>query len=167
MCGSFWPFGVGGPPCQDPIIDKDSIPGRTPRALPSPPSACADGCRGVRARLASKGVLASCAPEHTEVSADYQFLGILSKCRRERARAAKGARPRPMPKVDAHRPCTCETIPAMQAWREPRIIIRVSRGLTCHALVSVGELCRANLQSHAHATRGPGKARCSTHAARF
>ena len=137
------------------------------RALPRPPSACADGCRGVRARLASKGVLASCAPVHTEVSADYQFSGILNECRRERARAAKGARPRPMPKVDAHGPCTCETIPAMQAWREPRIIIRVSRGLTCHALVSVGELCRANLQSHAHATRGPGKARCSTHDARY
>ena len=77
----------------------------------------------MRARLASKGVLASCAPVHTEVSADYQFSGILNECRRERARAAKGARPRPMPKVDAHGPCTCETIPAMQAWREPRIII--------------------------------------------
>jgi hypothetical protein len=51
-----------------------------------------------------------------------------------------------MPHAEAHGPCTSETIPAMQTWREPRIIIRVSRGLTCHALVSVGELCRANLQ---------------------
>ena len=136
----------------------------------SPPQSPLGLCRwvqGVCARLASQGVLASCAPAHTEVSADYQLLGILNECRRERARAAKGARPRPMPKVDAHGPCTCETIPAMQAWREPRIIIRVSRELTCHMLVSMGELCHANLQSHAHATRGPGKARCSTHDARY
>ena len=71
-----------------------------------------------------------------------------------------------MPKVDAHGPCACETIPAMQAWQEPRIITLTLRGLTWHALFSVGELCRSHLQSHAHATRGPGEsmmfyARCT------
>ena len=44
----------------------------------------------MRARLASKGVLASCAPEHTEVSADYQFSGILNKCRRETGTCGEG-----------------------------------------------------------------------------
>ena len=59
-----------------------------------------------------------------------------------------------MPKVDAHGPCACETIPAMQAWREPRIITITLRGLTWHALFSAGELGRANLQSHAHSHSG-------------
>ena len=133
---------------------------------PSPTQAPLGLCRwvqGVCARLASKGVLASCAPAHTEVSADYQLSGILNECRRERARAAKGGRPQPMPHADAHGPCTSETIPAMQTWREPRIIIRVTTGLAWQALFSVGELCQANLQNHAYATRGPGKAYWSTH----
>ena len=149
------------------IIDNNSSPA-LPEPSPGRPQPVLMGAGCVRAHLASQGALASSAPAHTEASADYQFSGILNECRRERARAAKGGgRPQPMPHADAHGPCTSETIPAMQTWREPQIIIRVSRGLTCHVLVSMGELCRANLQSHAHATRGPGKARCSTHDARY
>ena len=76
------------------------------------PLPSAAGC----AHLASKGVLASCAPAHTGVSADYQFSGTPNKCRREQAREAKGARPQPMPKVDTRKPCACGAIPAMQAY---------------------------------------------------
>ena len=80
-------------------------------------------------RLASKGVLASYAPAHTEVSADYQLPRILNKCRKRTGMSGEGG----AATADGtcrclYGRCTCETILAIQTWREPWIIIRVYSG---------------------------------------